>query len=143
MADTVDSITRSRMMSGIRSQNTKPELIVRSLLHGDGFRYRIHDRSLPGSPDLVFRSLKTVVFVHGCYWHRHSGCGLAYEPKSRVEFWEKKFSDNVRRDQAARSELRSQGWTVFVVWECQTRSGDLQWILDEMRKIRLRIDCDR
>ena len=138
MTDIVDPQTRSRLMSGIRSENTRPELIVRRLLHADGFRYRLHDRSLPGSPDLVFRSLRTAVFVHGCYWHRHPGCRLAYQPKSRTEFWEKKFADNARRDRAAQKELRRLGWTVIVVWECQTRAGELQWLLQELRSIRAR-----
>lgn len=106
-------------MSRIRSTNTKPELRVRSLLHRMGFRFRLHRKDLPGKPDIVLPRLKTVIFVHGCYWHRHPGCKFAYQPKSRVEFWTAKFVDNVERDTRNREALESLGWRVLVIWECE------------------------
>lgn len=112
-------------MSRIRGANTKPELRLRRLLHGMGLRYRLHRRDLPGKPDIVFPSAKTVVFVHGCYWHRHEGCRLTTTPKTNVEFWQTKFDANVRRDASARAELERLGWAVITVWECETRDDTL------------------
>lgn len=106
-------------MSRIRSKDTKPELIVRSMLHRMGYRFRLHRKGLPGKPDIVLPRHKTVIFVHGCYWHRHPGCKYAYHPKSRVDFWEKKFRENVERDTKARAALEALGWRVLVVWECE------------------------
>lgn len=117
--DIVDQATRSRMMSRIRGKDTKPELLVRRIAHALGYRFRLHRRDLPGSPDLVFPGRRKVVFVHGCYWHRHEGCRYAYQPKSNVEFWAAKFEANVRRDGHAMAELRRQGWDPMVVWECE------------------------
>ena len=122
MADVVDKATRSRMMSGIRNKNTKPEILVRRELHRRGFRFRLHGKKLPGSPDIVLPKWKTVIFVHGCYWHRHSGCQLAYPVKSNKEFWNSKFEANVRRDANAYAALDGAGWRMIVVWECSTRS---------------------
>lgn len=125
------------MMSGIRARNTKPELLVRRFLHAKGFRFRINVRSLPGSPDLVLPRWKTVIFVHGCFWHRHPGCVLAYTPKSRQAFWLEKFEKNVARDAAAISALKDTGWHVIVVWECSLRTSGRQAELAELvRKIR-------
>lgn len=107
------------MMSGIRGQNTKPEVAVRKLAHRLGYRFRLHRRDLPGTPDLVFPGRKKVVFVHGCFWHRHPGCRFAYNPKTRADFWNAKFDTNVARDVRVRSQLEELGWDVFVVWECQ------------------------
>ena len=98
MVDVVDKATRSRMMSGIQGKNTKPELLVRKYLHGRGLRFRLHARELPGKPDLVFPKYKAVVFVHGCFWHRHAGCKYATTPGSREQFWTNKLSENVARD---------------------------------------------
>jgi DNA mismatch endonuclease (patch repair protein) len=109
---------RSALMARIRGRNTKPEMIVRRLLHGMGYRFRLHGRDLPGRPDIVFRSRRTVVFVHGCFWHRHD-CGLAYMPKTRQQFWQDKFNGNVRRDQRVKNELTAAGWRVIFVWECE------------------------
>jgi DNA mismatch endonuclease (patch repair protein) len=122
MADTVDKATRSRMMSTIRSKNTQPELRVRKYLHAQGMRFRVHDRNLPGRPDIVLPRYKTVVFVQGCFWHRHRGCELAYNPKSRHKFWQKKFSENVERDRRARRALRRSGWRGLTIWECALRA---------------------
>lgn len=122
--DRVDRATRSRMMSSIRSRDTAPERAVRSLVHRLGFRFRLQARHLPGTPDLVLPRLKTALFVHGCYWHRHAGCRYCYEPKSNVEFWHRKFKDNMHRDAAAEAQLRDMGWYSVVVWECEVRNRD-------------------
>ena len=128
MVDNLDPSARSRLMSRIRGSGTRPEMVVRRYLHRLGYRYRLHASDLPGRPDLVFRSRRIAIFVHGCYWHRHDGCALSYFPKSRVAFWDKKFAENVARDARAVSELEEAGWTVITVWECQTRHGDLEWL---------------
>lgn len=118
MADIVDKNTRSRMMSGIRGKNTKPEVLLRKALHAAGFRFRLNDRSLPGTPDIVLRKWNAVIQVHGCYWHRHPGCPKTTTPSSNVAFWQKKFSDNLERDARALRELRELGWRTAIVWEC-------------------------
>jgi len=124
MADVVDKATRSRMMSGIRAKNTKPELVVRQYLHQRGLRYRLHVETLPGRPDIVFPRHHTVVFVHGCFWHHHDGCKYATMPASRQEFWANKLSENVARDQYQIATLQELGWKVLVVWECELRHDD-------------------
>jgi DNA mismatch endonuclease, patch repair protein len=106
-------------MSRIRSRDTKPELAVRSLLHSMGYRFRLHRKDLPGSPDIVLPKYQTAIFVHGCFWHRHRGCPLAYTPKTRTEFWLKKLNANVARDKKATRNLRKEGWRVLTVWECE------------------------
>ena len=111
-------------MSRIRGRDTKPELLVRSLLHRLGYRFRLHRRDLPGTPDIVLPKYQTVIFVHGCFWHRHPGCHYAYTPKSRVHFWKKKFAANVHRDAKTRRALEQAGWQVLVVWECELRNMD-------------------
>lgn len=118
MPDIVDSATRSRMMAGIRSKDTKPELQVRKALHALGFRYRLHDRRLPGHPDLVLPRYRVAIFVHGCFWHRHEGCFHASTPATRAGFWAAKFEKNVQRDRQSRQALKEAGWRVLVVWEC-------------------------
>lgn len=107
-------------MSRIRGRNTKPELLVRSLLHRMGYRFRVHRRDLPGCPDITLPCHKVVVFVHGCFWHRHRGCKFAYTPKSRQDFWEAKFRENTARDQRHGISLRRLGWRTAVIWECET-----------------------
>lgn len=119
MTDRISKEHRSWNMSRIRNRDTKPELIVRSLLHRMGYRFRLHRKDLPGKPDIVLPKYKTVVFVHGCFWHRHQGCRFAYNPKSHADFWKLKFSTNVKRDKIARRSLRHLGWKVVVVWECE------------------------
>lgn len=108
-------------MANVRSANTKPEMIVRRVAHGLGYRYRLHVRSLPGSPDLVFPRKKKVIFVHGCFWHRHDGCSRTTVPKTRTDYWNAKFSANVLRDAAQATALRGLGWSVLTIWECETR----------------------
>ena len=116
--DLVDAATRSRMMSGIRGKDTKPELIVRSFLHRAGLRFRLHAK-LPGKPDLVLPKYRSTVFVHGCFWHRHEGCRYATMPANNVAFWREKFVANVARDVKVRQKLEELGWRVLVIWSCE------------------------
>ncbi len=118
MADTISPERRSRNMASIRSKDTKPEVYLRKLLYHNGFRYRKNYSGVFGHPDIYLPKYKVAIFVHGCYWHRHSGCQYAYMPKSRVDFWQKKFDDNVRRDQLVQETLEHQGIRYIVVWEC-------------------------
>jgi DNA mismatch endonuclease, patch repair protein len=113
---------RSQVMSRIRGRDTKPELAVRSVLHRWGYRFRLFQKDLPGRPDVVLPRYRAVVFVHGCFWHRHPGCQFAYTPKSRRQFWRKKFTGNVTRDAVAQTQLAKLGWKVITVWECETNS---------------------
>lgn len=122
MADVVDAATRSRMMAGIRGKDTKPEMIVRRALHARGFRYTLHNRKLPGSPDLCFPKYRAVIFVHGCFWHGHE-CELFQWPKTRQEFWQEKIGANRKRDRRVVRELRRQGWRVITVWECAVKNA--------------------
>jgi DNA mismatch endonuclease (patch repair protein) len=108
------------MMGRIRGKDTKPELVVRSIAHRLGYRFRLHRRDLPGSPDLVFPGRRKVIFVHGCYWHRHPGCRFAYQPKSNVDFWRGKFEANQARDAVALTKLKHAGWDPLVIWECES-----------------------
>jgi DNA mismatch endonuclease (patch repair protein) len=121
MPDVMTSEQRSGCMASIRSKNTRPELIVRSLVHRMGYRFRLHRRELPGKPDLVFVSSRSVIFVHGCFWHQHAGCRFASKPATRAEFWSGKFEANVSRDGRVRRKLIEMGWRVLVIWECETR----------------------
>ena len=120
MTDIVSPEKRSAIMARIGSRDTKPELRVRRAAHAMGLRFRLHRRDLPGTPDLVFPKYRVALFVHGCYWHRHEGCLKAYTPKSRVDFWQKKFRANVERDARASSALAAAGWHPVVIWECET-----------------------
>ena len=129
--DTVTPEQRSRNMSKIKGKNTKPEMTVRSLCHELGLRYRLHQKHLPGTPDMVFPKRRLCLFVHGCFWHRHPGCPYATNPKSREDFWRAKFEQNVKRDIRNRNELLQQGWRVFELWECGIRrpEAEIQWLL--------------
>ena len=125
----VDSLTdrqRSDLMSRIRGKDTKPEMRVRRLVHGMGYRYRLHAKGLPGRPDLVFRPRRKIIFVHGCFWHRHSGCSANRIPKTRADFWRAKLDRNVERDRRNDAALRADGWGVLVIWECETKSDHEQ-----------------
>ncbi len=128
MTDIVDKATRSRMMAGIRGTNTKPERIVRSWLHRQGLRFRLHKFGLPGRPDIILSKYRAAIFVHGCFWHRHPGCRYATTPASNAAFWQEKFRKSVARDRKKTAELRRLGWRVLTIWECQ---------LDERRLVRL------
>lgn len=121
-ADIVSPEHRSRIMAAIKGKNTKPEMIVRSVCHAMGLRYRLHQKNLPGKPDLVFAKHRLCVFVHGCFWHRHPGCKYAYTPKSRPEFWLPKLERNVERDLHTQQALEALGWRVAVIWECHTKN---------------------
>jgi len=127
MADTLTKIERSERMSRIRGRDTKPELTVRRLIHSLGFRYRLHRRDLPGSPDLVFPARRKAIFVHGCFWHRHpdSSCKLARLPRSRQEFWIPKLEANARRDRESERALKELGWEILTIWECELKDRAL------------------
>jgi len=122
MTDVVDSETRSKMMSGIRGKNTRPELAIRRQLHQRGFRYRLHDKKLPGKPDIVLKKYNAVIFIHGCFWHRHN-CHLFKWPQTRPEFWKQKINRNHENDIAALEGLQFAGWRVCIVWECSIKGA--------------------
>lgn len=124
MADRVSKHVRSRIMRGVKSKDTSPEMKVRSLLHSMGYRYRLHRKDLPGSPDLAFYNRGKVIFVHGCFWHRHACRNGRSIPESNREFWERKFSKNRERDRAVRNALRKLGWKYLIVWECWLRNDE-------------------
>ena len=121
MVDTLTKERRSWNMSRITGKNTKPEVLLRSLLHREGFRFRLHDKRLPGKPDIVLPKFRTVIFVNGCFWHRHKNCKYAYTPKSRQEFWLSKFEETVLCDQRNQEALTNTGWQVLIVWECDLK----------------------
>lgn len=123
MADFLTPAERSKRMSRIRSRDTRPEIALRKGLHALGLRFRLDNRKLPGKPDIVLPRYKSVVFVHGCFWHRHEGCKVATTPKSNTDFWVQKFDRNVARDARVTGDLEALGWRVFVVWECELDSG--------------------
>lgn len=131
--DIFDPNHRSAIMARIKSRNTSPELVVRSYLHRHGLRFSLRQRGLPGSPDVVLPGRRTVVFVHGCFWHRHENCARATTPKTRGEFWSQKFDRNVARDAAATAALRTLGWQVEVIWECQVKDKK------QLRRLAVRI----
>ena len=118
--DIVSKNKRSKMMAGIKGKNTKPEVLLRKALHTKGFRYRLHDKNLPGKPDLVLPKYNAVIFIHGCFWHRHN-CHLFKWPKTRTEFWRTKILSNVERDKRQVEEIELQGWRVLIVWECMLK----------------------
>ena len=146
MTDIIDKQTRSRMMAGIKGKDTKPELVLRRALHARGFRYRLHSKNVPGRPDLVFPKHHAIVFVHGCFWHRHEGCRYTTTPSTRPEFWQAKFDSNVIRDAAIRDQLIETGWRVATVWECSLRKTDQMattvellstWLLSDSRQLEI------
>jgi DNA mismatch endonuclease, patch repair protein len=119
MADVKKALTRSELMARIKSRDTRPELHVRHFLWASGFRYRLHGKSLPGRPDIVLSRYKTVIFVHGCFWHGHADCKQFKLPRTRTDFWQDKISRNQTRDAAAITKLQAMGWQVIVIWECE------------------------
>jgi DNA mismatch endonuclease (patch repair protein) len=119
--DNISPEARGRQMARVRAKDTRPEMAVRRLVFGMGYRYRLHDARLPGTPDLVFAGRGKVLFVHGCFWHRHENCGLARLPKSRLDFWLPKLEGNQTRDRVNQRLLRKSGWRILVVWECELR----------------------
>jgi DNA mismatch endonuclease (patch repair protein) len=139
MADVHEPEIRSYNMSQIRSKNTKPELVVRKFLHGNSFRYGLHTKSLPGTPDLVFRPLKTVIFIHGCFWHGHEGCHYFVIPKTRTEWWTQKIARNKFNDRKHSAELKRLGWSVITLHECDLKPAKREKTLTELLKKLIRI----
>jgi len=142
----MDRISREKRawnMSRIRGKNTRPELIVRSLLHKNGYRFRVHYKFLPGSPDIVLPKYRAAIFVHGCFWHQHRGCQYQYRPKSNTDFWNHKLDQNIKRDNETRMALEDLGWNVIVVWECET--DDSSCLLSKIQEIltRKRIEATK
>lgn len=132
MVDKVSKEIRSYNMSQIRSKDTKPEILVRSFLFSKGLRFRKNDKRYPGSPDIVLPKYKTIVFVHGCFWHLHEGCKYAVMPKSNVDFWQKKLYRNRERDEINKNKLENMGWKVLIVWECQLKKQNIQQTLNTL-----------
>lgn len=126
MTDIVTSEKRSQMMAAIASKDTRPEIQVRRALFASGYRYRLHRKDLPGTPDIVLPGKRIAIFVNGCFWHGHTGCSLGKVPSTRTDFWKKKFESNRERDKAATEALIAVGWRVLVIWECFTRSCKTQ-----------------
>ncbi|HBO27782.1 very short patch repair endonuclease [Culturomica sp.] len=141
MADIYSKEKRSYLMSLIRSQNTKPEIMVRKYLFSKGLRFRVNVKKLPGTPDIVLPKYRTVIFIHGCFWHGHGNCKIAHLPKTRTEWWEKKINRNIERDNSNRRKLKGMGWHTMVVWECQLvpkqRQTTMQGIVDLLDKAYL------
>lgn len=123
MSDIYSPEKRSLVMSRVKGTNTKPEIYVRSRLHAAGFRFRLHRKDLPGKPDIVLPKHRTVIFVHGCFWHQHTGCRKAALPKQNADFWREKLQANVIRDEKNQNQLRKDGWKVRLIWECEMSSG--------------------
>lgn len=137
MKDRLSPARRSWNMSRIRGKDTSPEVAVRSFLHRVGIRYILHDRRLPGRPDIVVPAARTVVLVHGCFWHRHSGCARTTNPSSNAQFWKEKFRSNVRRDRRNLRNLEAQGWRVITIWQCEiSQPGILEWVALEVMAAR-------
>lgn len=136
MVDKLTKEKRSWNMGRVRSQDTKPELLVRSMLQRHGYRFRLHKKDLPGKPDIVLARYNTVVFVHGCFWHRHKNCSDATIPKTNTAFWQNKLSKNVERDKKTQKALRRFGWQVIVIWECETTKPDK--LMNRLNKLLLR-----
>lgn len=132
MADIHDSKTRSFNMSCVKGKNTKPEMLVRRFLHLNGFRYKLHDNALPGKPDLVLPKYRTVIFVHGCFWHGHEGCNKSVLPKTRTEWWFDKINNNKRNDNKVEELLRMK-WNIIVIWECQLKPDKIQLSLESIK----------
>ncbi|MGO7000160.1 very short patch repair endonuclease [Rhizobium leguminosarum] len=134
MIDFLTPDQRSEVMSRIRGKDTSPERTVRRLVYSLGYRFRLHQKRLPGTPDLVFSSRRKVIFVHGCFWHRHEGCKRASMPASRPEYWAEKFRRNVERDIAAEEALRKLGWAVLVVWQCELKTGNIECVSSKVSR---------
>ncbi|PAW92266.1 very short patch repair endonuclease [Mucilaginibacter sp. MD40] len=132
MADNHDKATRSYNMSRIRAKNTRPELLVRKAIFAKGFRYRLHGKDLPGKPDLVLSKYKTVIFIHGCFWHGHHGCRKAVMPKSNTDYWQPKILRNQLRDEEHIEKLKKAGWRIIVLWECALRKKNIDAAIAEV-----------
>lgn len=124
MADTVSRSKRKEMMSSVKQRHTKPEIAVRKLLHRLGYRFRLHNKKLPGTPDIVLPKYKTVIFVHGCFWHQHENCRKARRPTSNVEFWNEKLDKNIERDKRKESELLEADWNILTIWDYEIKDSN-------------------
>ncbi|ACU60044.1 very short patch repair endonuclease [Chitinophaga pinensis] len=134
MVDVHSKETRSYNMSQIKGKNTKPEILVRKFLFAQGYRYRLHNKKLPGTPDLVLPKYKTVIFIHGCFWHRHEGCRYFVIPKTRTEWWLNKINGNVRKDIESINLLKSMGWRILILWECDLKPDKKEHRLELLLK---------
>ena len=134
MTDVHTKAIRSYNMSRIKGKDTKPEMLVRKFLFSQGLRYRLHDKKLPGKPDIILPKYKTVIFVHGCFWHRHEGCKYYVVPKTRTEWWLNKIGGNVKKDADSVATLRQLGWKVIIVWECELKPGKVEDTLQNLMK---------
>jgi len=132
MVDVHSKITRSYNMSKIKGKDTKPELIVRKYLHSNGYRYRLHDKRLPGKPDIVLPKYKTVIFIHGCFWHKHKNCKYFVIPKTRTDWWLTKINGNVKKDEKNYSVLKKLGWKIIVIWECELKPNKYEGTLNNL-----------
>jgi len=132
MADVHNKATRSYNMSRIRGKNTRPEMLVRRFLHANGFRYKLHDKTLPGKPDIVLPKYKTVIFVHGCFWHGHEGCKYFVIPKTRTQWWTDKINGNIANDEKAIKALKKDGWKIINVWECDLKPAKVEETLNAL-----------
>jgi len=135
MADVHDKATRSYNMSRIKGKDTKPEMLVRRFLHAHGFRYKLHDKTLPGKPDIVLLKYKTVIFVHGCFWHGHEGCKYYVVPKTRTEWWVEKINRNIANDSKATLALLNDGWRIINLWECDLKPAKIANTLQSLTKL--------
>ena len=134
MADVHSQAIRSKNMAAIKGKNTKPEMLVRKFLHANGYRYKLHDKNLPGKPDIVLPKYKTVIFVHGCYWHGHKNCKYFVVPKTRTEWWLNKINGNIANDEKAVKALKKEGWKVITIWECNLKSSKVAKTLNALLK---------
>jgi DNA mismatch endonuclease (patch repair protein) len=134
MADVHTKEQRSFNMSQIKSKNTKPEMLVRRFLHANGFRYKLHDKTLPGKPDIVLPKYRTVIFIHGCFWHGHKDCKYFVVPKTRTEWWMNKINGNIANDKKAVTALKKEGWKIIMLWECDLKTLNLDKILHSLLK---------
>ena len=134
MTDVHSKKVRSYNMSRIKGKNTRPEILVRKYLHSQGFRFRLHDKKLPGKPDIVLKKYKTAVFINGCFWHGHSDCKYAVIPKTRTEWWKEKIERTAERDKENYSSLRSEGWKIIIIWECDLKSDRIKETLHNILK---------
>ncbi|MGN6268055.1 MAG: very short patch repair endonuclease [Ginsengibacter sp.] len=132
MADVHSKEIRSKNMAAIKGKNTRPEMLVRKFLHANGFRYKLHDKSLPGKPDVVLPKYKTVIFVHGCFWHGHSNCKYYVIPKTRTEWWLNKINGNIVNDNKASQALKKDGWKIYTIWECQLKTAKVEKSLNAL-----------
>ena len=132
MADVHNNATRSYNMSRIKGKNTKPEMLVRKFLHANGYRYKLHDKKLPGKPDIVLPKYRTVIFVHGCFWHGHTDCRYFVMPKTRTQWWKDKINRNIANDEKAIKALKKDGWKIINVWECDLKRAKVERALVKM-----------